>query len=567
MMYCVSFMEVLLFRFLSLLILLNFSVSSLYAGSGTADAEVERIPSQYAVYQQQGPTCPHISWTNLEKVRQMRERGSGRLTFQDEDFVTKIHSYAVFLPKIRSLDRIYEDLRSSGGAYAQYETQLREEGIRSEARFARNGAAVDKIDTLPTSKARRAYFSPYNIKVDDEPGRMLRWLPILQNPMDENLYYYSYSSGATYPLENSSVTASTAANDGGVYLWKFDFGNLDNTKRVKCHFTDDMFREMGIDGQELSTYIQNGRDFLGSSNAYFLKASIDDTRHKECFYDAGTFQHMLFAAGLNKDNTPFDDADDSLPAQASREFRRALAANPTNPWGKINKEDLFEFHLANIFKENPELKERALHAVNYYNDPWKYYQESFDLFDSVGPGKKSLSQKQDFMPGEDQMLAYFFAGELRFLSVASISMDALVSVQELDDELGRGVVRTMRALSWLPGVPSHKKVVKAATERKYGGGKDKYSFLDTWTAIKKVFKDTVIDPLGKVDFVTFYSHGCVISFDEDLVDQQAHEFKDVAKTLGFETWDSTYDGLNPFYRRPGTQADRLTFEDGKAEIR
>jgi len=62
------------------------------------------------------------------------------------------------------------------------------------------------------------------------------------------------------------------------------------------------------------------------------------------------------------------------------------------------------------------------------------------------------------------------------------------------------------------------------------------------------------------DFVSFSSHGAVISFDEDLIAMQEHRSGPAAQKLGFEMWDSGYDkGLSPFYRKAGTEEDKVRF--------
>lgn len=544
--------------FSSFVVALALSTSLSHAHPGNSSEEKDPCPSRYAVYQQQGPTCPHISWVNLQKVRAMRERGEGHIVFQEDDFVTKAYSYAKFFPAIRSLDRIYETLRASNGSYATYEQTLRAEGIKSTGRFDSKGNFIDSIDWLPTNKARREAYSPYNLKVDQNPLQMVRWLPILQNPDDGQLHYYSYLSGQTYPL----LRVYGVGNEEGLStcrLYTFDWDNPENSQYNDYVLPEQMLSEMNVSADEVSEYIANGKDFLGSSNVYYLKASSDDTVQQEYFYEVGSYQHMLFACGLDSQNNPFDVEDDSLEARASFELRDALLEEESNPWSQINPEDLFEYHLAEIFKSNEDLKQRAMEAVNFFNNPWKFYQKSFDLFVSTGVERTKLSSKQRFMPGEDQMLAFYLSGQLRFLSASTISMDALISVEELEDELGESTLKAIKTLRKLPGVPSHTKVVKAAQKKKYGSGNGKYSFLDIWTDIKAVFQEQVIEPLGKRDFASFHGHGMVISFDDELINQQQHEFPEVALDLGFETWDSTYDGLSPFYKRPGTPGDVIKF--------
>lgn len=507
------------------------------------------VPSVYAVHQQQGPVCPYLPWVNLEKVRAMRERDQGEIVFSDEDFAPKLHSYAYFLLRIRVLDNMYESLRGEDCDYAVYERALREEGIKSTQRFNKSGHFVDKIDWNPLNQARRSFASPYNLEVIENPHEgLIRWLPILQKPETSDLYFLDYESNKTV------LIPEVDNNDQANIRWYVYNGDALDNKAFKIE--DWMLTKMGITIEECRLAAP-ARNFLGFNTGYVMLSSTNAKYNKEHFYDAGTYQHMLFACGLNADNTPFEDKDDSLEAKAYRNFHKVMTSDILNPWATVSKEDFFEYHLANIFKHNPELKAKAVASVDFYNNFWQLYKESFDLYDSPNLPRTKLSEKQRFMPGEDQMLAYFFSHQLRFVWASSISFDALISVEELEEELGKGFLKAMKLGSFLPGVPSEKKIIAEAEEKKFGPRKGKYSFLDVWTQVKEVLLGDIPDR----DLVTFSSHGSVISFDDNLVTMQSHESPGIANQLGFEMWDSTYDkGLKPFYRKPGKKTDQIEFE-------
>ena len=154
------------------------------------------------------------------------------------------------------------------------------------------------------------------------------------------------------------------------------------------------------------------------------------------------------------------------------------------------------------------------------------------------------------------MLAYYLSYQLRLLWASSIGEKALLAVAEI----------TKEAVPDLPteGLKPEQKLLAEAKAKKYVKSDGKpYSFLDTWELVKNTFIKTVCDSLNQVDFVTFSSHGAVISFDHELIKQQIHEDKDVALQLGFEMWDSLYDqSLNPFYRKEGTKEGR---KEGRKE--
>lgn len=538
---------------------LLLSLALLVPQVNAVSAGGDKYPSVYAVHQQQGPVCPYLPWANLEKIRAMRQGNEGKIVFRDEDFISKVRSYAYFLPRIRTLDNMYDALREEGGDYAAYERALREEGIKSSQRFNAKGKFVDKIDRSSVNQARRAFASPYNIKVIENPYEgHVRWLPILQKQGTEDLYFFDHESGKKAQLPNVTGIPDKETDEGKMKVeWYVYQGAEGGYKTLLIEGW--MLKKMGVSHDEVKKAVPVP-NYLGFDSGYVLLSSPVDEYNKEYFYDVGSYQHMLFACGVKPDNTSFEIDDDSLEARAYREFHGAMTSNPHNPWAKIRKEDLFEYQLAKIFKADADLKAKAAASVDYYNNFWQLYRESFDLYDAPKSPRIKLSEKQRFMPGEDQMLAYYFSNQLRFLWAASISMDAVIAIEELEDELSEKMVKVIKKASFLPGVPSEKKVIAAAEDKKFGPRKTRYSFLDVWRQIREILLGAIDKNELKRDLVTFSSHGSVISFDDELVQMQDHESTKIAQQLGFEMWDSTYDkGLKPFYRRSGKKEDKIEF--------
>lgn len=447
-----------------------------------------KCPSLFAVYQQQGPVCPYLPFENLKKVQFMRQRENGHIIFQPEDYITKIQSYAWFLPRIRTLDKAYDELRKGDGPYAEYEKMLRATGIKDNQSYDAKGSPIEKIDWFPTDQARRINYTPYNFKIENTSYEGMRWLPILHHSKDNQLYFYNY--------ENKAVTLLKA---DGLYNYDTDHilsqniekptasGELSPMKTYWCHFTDEMLSIMNIDRQQFNDFkIIPTPSLLGFQTAYFVQQSAIDLYNQEHTYLVGTYQHLLFACGVNRLNQPFTEKD--VEWNAYTEFHAKMNENPLNPWSNIEKEDLFEYHLTEIFKKNPDLKEMASNSVNFYNDPWKFYKESFDFYDSPTSPRTKFSEKQQNLPGEDQMLAYYFASQLRFTWGASIGTEALVAIGDLEDDLGENAVGVLKGLRWVPGVPGVDKVLEEAESQKYKTLKGKkYSFLDTWDGVKDTF--------------------------------------------------------------------------------
>jgi hypothetical protein len=513
-------------------------------------SETDHAPSKYAVLQQQSGVCPYIPWTNLQKIRAIRERGNGVIRFQDEDYITKIQSYAAFLPQIVALDHMYRDLNKSGGDYHKYEQTIFTEGIRSDRRYTEAGSSIQPMKFFGAAPSieekRRQFFSPYNVQFHGDLHKMHRWVPILCKPETTDFYFYDYRTNSAVQLEKPENWSSDA-----IYLSTVG----SNPQGDFYLLTDEMYQQMGLKQEEVKNYLYTEPKVMGFSQCHYIEAFPDRDRI-QCLYDTGTYQHMLFACDVKPDNTSFAEDDDSLEAKAYREYHQAVVANPLNPWSHLNKEDLFEYQLAVIFSKNPALKAKAMESVNFFNNAWIIHTESFDLYDNNAEPRTKLSAKQHFMPGEDQMLSYYFSHELRMVWSASISADAVIALNELEDVIGEDKVAGLQKLGL-----SEKEIIIEALKPKYGPAEASYSFMDTWDEIKQVLKAQVIDPLNKKDMVSFSSHGSVISFDEDLIAMQNHEDRPTAQRLGFVQWDSLYDqGLKPFYKRAGTEDDAIRFE-------
>lgn len=513
--------------------------------NGIAGAtEEEKIPNVYAVYQQQGPVCPYIPFVNLKLIRQNREANHGVINLETMDYHSKLSSYMQFLPRIVSLDRIYDNLRSNSGPYKLYEDDIRKNGIQKGMIFDQNGKTLDEIDWNPIKKSRRETYTPYNFEYLEDVFEGEHLLPIFSNKND-SLFFYNIQT------KEFSVIDYQEAFEPNVF--KISRGN-DNY--LTCRIDDAHLNLMNLSINEFLnkfTYISEPSKKL----ELYVKKFKEDQYNRHQTYHMGTFEHLLFAMGVNRQNKPLNESDRGYDAHL--ELKQALDSDPQNPWYMLNKEDLFEYHLANVFIQNPDLKAKAKLSLNFYNDVWKLYEESLDFYDAPQPPRKSMREKSMYLPGEEQILAFFFSNQLRFVWSASISNDAIFDLADFEDITGPKVTSFIKSLSFIPVIPSHRKVINAALSKKYTYNGVSYSFMDTWLEVKNNLSDKLDETK---DFVTFYTHGCVISFDSDLVAKQYHEDRSTAELLGITYWDSLADkSHNPFYRKKGTPEDIIRVPD------
>lgn len=518
-----------------------------WSGATSTSSTSTKTPNVFAVLQQQGPVCPYLPFYNLNMVKQMRG-ADGKVDFGSTEFYSKLKGYAKFLPHIRVLDDAYDNLRKANGPYKAYEDDIRANGIKNTGRVNKKGKSISSMDWKQTSKARRDNYTPYNINTNNGLGYCDRLLPIFHK--GDKVYFYNHETNQTTEMK------VVEAADSGKKVWLYTYKNSDpkdGAVDLKLYgLTDQMERLMGgsLDNQRIHV----AKNRFGATTAYLYACSDNKLYQTDMFYDIGTYQHMLFAMGLDRNNNKFTNASPEWAAY--QEFKTEMDKNPLNPWYQISASDLIEYQIAELFKANPELKQRAMQSVEFYNQPWWYYQDGLK---NVYSGGQPLSQKMKYMPSEDQMLAYYFTAQLRFLWAATEGMDAIIEIEELRTELGNTVTNAMKMASFLPGVPSPKDIIKAALKENYKDTKGSFSFMETWVEIK----DALQKKLGKkkLDFVTFTGHGCIISIDDDLVETQPHEFKDVARMLGVEMWEQHYDkgftGLH--YQKAGTDKDVVDF--------
>lgn len=487
----------------------------------------QKTPCLYAVLQQMGRQCPFISWVNLEKVRSMRERGNGQIEFSDTDYLTKAQSYALFTPCMVVYDAAYGSLRKDG-PYCEYEQMLRSEGIKSTERFGHSGEQVGEMGLSPLEKSCRENYTPYNIKVS--PYESALWIPLFYNEKTDQAYVYTGIANEAVPLPK--IPPAKFRQETDIRL---------STSHGEVSFrAPDGFWEKFCAGSSSQKIFLSSMLFPGVHSCVLLKDEIYD---REYFYLVGTYQHLLFACGVNAQNTEILPEDRDYAA--FRELDTHLKESLLNPWARLNKADLFEYHLANIFIRNSHLKEKALQSVGFFTNVWKIYKDSFALYDRPDDSKKMLSERQKFMPGEEQMLAYYFSSQLRLVWAACVNKESLIAITELEDKLGDAASDIL--IEFLVDG-----FLQAAQAKSYGEQPNTYSFLDVWSEIK----ENLFSILEKQkDLVTFPGHGCVISFDEKLLQLQPFANREMANLLGFVYWESLYDkALHPFYRKSGGKA-------------
>jgi hypothetical protein len=242
---------------------------------------------------------------------------------------------------------------------------------------------------------------------------------------------------------------------------------------------------------------------------------------------------MLFLAlGLDSNNESITEEHHLYPA--FKEFQEIMSADETNLWSKQNlsKEIVIQYHLANIFKSDPDIKREAIATVDALIGNWKNYSKlnTGKFYDQQG---KQMNEEnfKDYILGNDQALAYFFMQNIRMAWYSSISPK--VSIKVLD-----------MGLPEFAGTAFHQHIkykINKKTSVKLSNGKFKTtSFMKVWNQLLPLVKKEMGD---RKDLISFDDHGWVMSFDEKIIEKQSktkhiHD-RGLLKQLGFagiESW-------------------------------
>lgn len=273
------------------------------------------------------------------------------------------------------------------------------------------------------------------------------------------------------------------------------------------------------------------------SNVVFLTYDFYSKELTFAPYMFGLYQLILLCMGVDY-RTGQEIKKDDLIYDIHQEMKGAFSKDASNPWKAgefFNKEVFFEYQLAKVFLENPELAKKAKEVVDLgFFRSFYYYEQLDKLVDKEGNSLKD--RKQKYYLCEPLQLAASFSQGLRYLWAAFKSDKALRAILELEDDAYSYVIKAYDWITW----------------QNYSvcGGQTKVdAFLKIWEEIQSIFfKNT-----QKKEFASFSGHGVLISFEKDLMELQAKSdifdaFR--MKKLGFALIDSLYGAaLNLWYRK------------------
>jgi len=273
--------------------------------------------------------------------------------------------------------------------------------------------------------------------------------------------------------------------------------------------------------------------FKGISFSYFPEGKTEGKLF--VFNDMGWYKLMFLRLGLSSENSPLneDDSDHSIYKELDYLFNK----NINNPWNSKNftKEMFLQYELAEIFKQNRNLFEKSKLVVDFFLTPWKAYEnlKNGNCFRADG-SPYDFNIIKEFLPGEEQILAYYFVQNLMLLWYGANS----------NSIFGSDGIR----------IPALFRLFKRFTFSKFSlkenDNVNVFSFMDVWHEILAEFCKK-----SRKNWISFSGHGALISFDQDLINKQLNvgtlKDKELLKLLQFTLIDSCFgERMNIFYKNP-----------------
>ncbi len=479
---------------------------------------VDKTPSKYQFAQQVDSTCFLMPFINLKLIREQQNE-DGTLRFLDREWHTKEEWFLKTFPALRDWHLAMQKLTFPKPREAKDFARLQESMLK-------NGLTKDQIPSL-TYQDGESYLpkrgfervlaqllTPYMGNVQKKWGILTKKVPV----------YY----------DNGKFTCYDES--------KKEFIELKATKRAHEDLNCFTVRELGIPPHLREYYQLNDNDYLISQGGGFGHERIYQTsyidrnsillndQNRGYFYEASLYGLMLFGMGLDSQNNEIIEGHSLFTAYQN--FKQVMSQSENNPWNSplFKKENLLEYHIAQILKSDLELKEKIKANLNEYTS-WPYYQQ----LSNVAGGDDTKKN----LPGEDQMIAYCVSQYLKLLWAASLSPEKFLVATGLRGSLGEIDKVALDTLI--------KDIVH----------KSKH-FLPIWKKLRTKLQDIV----GENAFlVSFDGHGSIKSFNEKVCSAQAQyglANKKLFQKLGYTEIDSFFqEGRQPFYQQTPDEADKM----------
>lgn len=312
-----------------------------------------------------------------------------------------------------------------------------------------------------------------------------------------------------------------------------------------------------------------GRGYLSNEiiqtfpTKYEKKTIVQGEEKKSEFvtFSLGLYKLMLLTLGIIETQSTYTDKVQSVEESEVLQLREKELANntieaqkniydcvkndPLNPWHEsyFSKDNFLQHAIATILKENPVLFNQAKAVVDFYFPVWGTYDNYLNRM-AQGECFNASNQRyyvnlaKHFLPSEEYVMAYALTQCAWYLSIGGINNAAFYKALTNDT----GYLRSFFInVHW-------SNFKKLAYTKKEITSNEFLSYMEVW---KKIV--SLLSQYERKSWVSFSGHGMIISFDNDLIQQQKkmpNSDQSLLDELGFaiiDSWLGTE--LNTFYKK------------------
>lgn len=485
---------------------------------------------QYLFPQQaRDPVCHCLFIFNLALLKQIRSKKQDYVWRTQEEWIGITFKGVVAWQT--AMERLTNPKSGSNNKFSEYQKYMLEHGIHLEKIYTESGRMYYKSSLDPLKNLQKVWLSPYHfVSTSLHPDVLEKTLPLYSDGRDH--FIFNLKEQCYKKLE-----LSTKNN----YFNNIDPNLICLSGQAVCLPLE--YKEyLGLpDYSYLSPYKINNKNIkfkYGYKYQYLPKQA-----NNSVYFHVGLFQLLNLAMGIDQENNLINQNHNLYPVYQN--LREEMTKHPENPWGmpEFNFHNNLEYHLAELFKQNPKLMQEVIKVNKYPFNTYEHYENLDNLYNSKDKkNRKLLSNSKSLLPGKAQMLAYSFSQSLLTIWTAAVSERALYAVLELPIFL--------RPILYFASKNYHNKILKTVYESKQN---DTRSFIAIWQEIKQMLKQKGIEELFSFD-----GHGVIVSFDKDLINLQNSNMKicapNLMKDLGFTVIDSLYaESVKPFYVKEQTK--------------
>ena len=473
----------------------------------------------YQIAPQVDSSCFLMPFINLERIKAQQSQ-DGTLRYFDRDWHTKEEWFLKTFPAIRdwhlAMNKLTYPQKDQPSDFAKMQAQKLANGLMKEniSSLVLNQES-DELEKEGLEQTLSSLRIPYTSNQSNKWNVLTKILPLYND--NGKFTCYDESIGGFIELHPNE---SALKNEDFILIADL---NLPEHLKKYYQLNDDGF--IGSWGLELF-----GHQKYYHTSYIDPKLLILADNKKAYFYEAGLYGLMLFGLGLDENGKEINKGHPLYGAYQN--FKKVMSESKDNPWNseQFKKENLLEYHVAQIFEKNPKLKQKVIASMNEYT-VWPHYLN----LKKVKGGEAFVKN----LPGEDQMLAYGVSQYLKFLWAASLSTDKFYFatgirdiLPEISDSALHGIVEDVLNKSEI--------------------------FLPVWDELR----EEIVKRVGEnANLVSFDGHGSIKSFSKSVCDAQAKyglSDKHLFRRLGFTEIDSYYqEGTQPFYQRTPQESEQM----------